>query len=422
MFNRILRIITLLVLVSSVRGETLPGFSLQKIASPEGFPTSIAFDAGGVLHYTTMDGGIYRVDADGQSEVARVDSANEGNAALLGMAFAPDGTVVVHYVSSDLTADLVSRIDLETKNETVLARLQCSPNGARCPTEHHGGNPDVTADGTIFFGIGDYGLLNIAQRDDVHAAKIHRISPEGTIEVWSKGLRNPFDLAWDDTLQRLIVADNGASGNDDEILYALKGENHGWPLTMGPEPPVPGMTPPVFVFPERTAPTGLDLLHSERGWFRRGMVVSSFVTKALYYFPSYDESGVEPPIVIFRGETTPLVDVRQSPDGEIYVASAYGIFRVDGPVPGDVDGDGRITRSDYDALIEEVGDSSAGSKTINAHEGTFCSSWGADVDQNGEINADDLAALARLLSTRRRGVDHRVPLGRDHPASRHGTN
>lgn len=422
MLEKTLRIIAALMLVSSAWAEILPGFSLEEVASPDGFPTSIAFDATGVLHYTTMDGGIYRVDTEGETEVARVESANEGNAALLGMAFAPDGTVVVHYVSTDLTADIVSRIDLDAKTETVLVRLQCSPNGDPCPSEHHGGNPDVTADGTIFFGIGDYGLLNHAQRDDIYAAKTFRIDPDGTVEVWAKGFRNPFDLAWDETLQRLIVADNGASGSDDEILYALKGENHGWPLTMGGQPPVAGMTPPVFVFPERTAPTGLDLVDADKGWFRQGLLVSSFVTKALYYFPSYDEDGVEPPVVIFRDETTPLVDVRQAPDGEIYVASGFRIFHLVGPVPGDVDGDGRITRDDYDALIEEVDDVGAGVRTVNAHDGSFCASWGADVNQDGRIDSDDLTALSRILSTRRRGVGHRTSLGRGHPVSYHGRN
>lgn len=418
MLKKILQMVPFLLITASGWAEFLPGFGLDQISAPDGFPTSVAFDADGVLHYTTMDGGIFRHEEGEDIEVGRVDSANEGNAALLGMAFAPDGTAVVHYVSSDLSADVVSRIDLSSGEETILARLQCSPNGSPCPTEHHGGNPDVASDGTIFFGIGDYGLLNIAQNDDVHAAKIYRVDVDGTVEVWAKGFRNPFDLAWDEKYDRLIAEDNGASGNSDEIVFVRAGENHGWPLTMGNEPPVAGTTPPAFVFADRTAPTGLVLAEATTGWFRQGILVTSFVTRALYYFPSFNEHSIEPPVVVFHDETTPLIDVRQAPDGEIYVASAFGVFRLITPRPGDVDGDGEINRADFDALREELSDTAGGNRTINAHDGTFCASWGADVDQNGEINSADLTELARLLSTRRRPVAHPVPAVRNHPVSR----
>lgn len=419
MLEKILRTVPLLLVATSGWADFLPGFGLEQLSSPKGFPSSIAFDADGVLHYTTTDGGIFRHEDGEDLEVARVDSANEGNAAFLGMAFAPDGTAVVHYVSADMTADVVSRIELSSGEETILARLDCNPGGIiACNTEHHGGNPDVTSDGTIFFGIGDQGRLHFAQLDDSPAGKMYRIDPDGTVEVWAKGFRNPFDLAWDERYGRIIAEDNGASGNSDEIVFVQPGENHGWPLTMGNEPPVEGMTPPVFVFVERTAPTGLVLTNAQTGWFRQGLLVTSFVTRALYYFPSFDEHSVEDPVVIFADETTPLIDVRQAPDGEIYLAAAYGLYRLITPRPGDADGDGEITLADYNALQEELNDTGSGTRTIHAHEGTFRASWGADVDQNGEIDSADLTELARLLSTRRRPVSHRSPAVRNHPVSR----
>lgn len=420
MLTRILRTIPILLFVVSSWADALPGFALQEVTAPtDGFITSIAFDASGVLHYTTMDGGVFRHEDGEDREVARVDSANEGNAAFLGMAFAPDGTIVVHYVSSDLVADVVSRIDLETGEETILAHLPCSPNGSPCPTEHHGGNPDVAADGAIYFGIGDYGLLNIAQYEDVNAAKIYRIDPDGTVEIWAMGFRNPFDLAWDERYGRIIAEDNGASGASDEIVFVQPGENHGWPRTMGNDPPVEGMTPPVFVFPERTAPTGLDLANADEGWFRDGILVTSFVTRALYYFPSYDEISVASPIVIVEGETTPLIDVRQAPNGDVYVASGFRVLRLVTPEPGDVDGNGEVDKADFSALREELNDFEGGSRTIDAPDGAVCSSWGADVDQNGVIDADDLAELARRLSTRRRAATHHPGASRGHPVTRH---
>ncbi|MDX1582010.1 MAG: PQQ-dependent sugar dehydrogenase [Thermoanaerobaculia bacterium] len=413
------KLLTLILIFAALdsAGEILPGFSLWLVGPTSGFVTSIAFDADDSLYYTTTDGAIWVLDENGLSEeVARVSSANEGNAALLGMAFEEGGTIVVHYVSSDLAADVVSRIELQTGEETVLARLPCFESGAKCPSEHHGGNPVVSSDGSIFVGIGDYGLMNLAQREDLNASKIFRITPAGDVEIWARGFRNPFDFGWDGDRERLIGADNGDGSKDDEIVFVGEGENHGWPLTMGDAPPVEGMTPPVYVFDETVAPTGVMLPVSSEGWFRRGVLVTSFVTRALYFFPRYDESTIEPPVTIFRGETVPLVDVRQNGAGDVYVATGFAIYRLLDPIPGDADGNGEVTAEDRIALLEELRDSTGG-RTELAHEGSYCASWGADVNQDGFIDSSDLAELSRRMGERKRTTGHPVR-SRDRPISR----
>lgn len=414
MLRRFVQAFTILM-AAQASAEILPGFALEQIVAPNGFLTSIAFDDNEVLHFTTADGGIWRYDNHEQLEIGRVVTAVGGNAALLGMAFASDGTIIVHYVAEDMSADVISRIDPATGAETVLARLTC-PFGDACPTEHHGGNPAVADDGSIYVAVGDWGLLHLAQRDDLDTAKIFRIDPDGIVTTYAKGFRNPFDLSWDPTWERIIASDNGIAVGDDELVFVREGENHGWPLTMGHMPPLEGMTPPVYVFPERTAPTGLMITDSDTGWFRKGVLVTSFVTRALYYFPDYDETSVVPPVEILRDETTALIDVRQTVDGEVYLASAFAIYRLAVPLPGDVNGDGEVDRSDHDALVEELADASGG-LTALAQEGTHRASWGADVDQNGIIDEDDLALLSRMLTERRRPTRHRSGTDRRRPLS-----
>ncbi|MBW3671791.1 MAG: PQQ-dependent sugar dehydrogenase, partial [Acidobacteria bacterium] len=267
----------------------LPGFQIELRVQVDGFLTSLVFDDDGVLHFTTTDGKIWRREAGVNKVVASVDSAVEGNAALLGMAFDGEGEIVVHYVASDLRSDVISKVNPSTAEERIIADLVCS-TGPPCPTEHHGGNPIVSPEGAIFVGIGDHGVQSTAQNLEKPGGKIYRIDPDGGYQVEAIGFRNPYDLFWDARFERLIVGDNGAIGQD-EITFVRAGENHGWPLTMGNAPAVDGMVPPVYTFSETVAPTGLAAVDGP-GYFRDGILVGGFVTRAIYYFPWWSEDAI----------------------------------------------------------------------------------------------------------------------------------
>ena len=49
-------------------------------------------------------------------------------------------------------------------------------------------------------------------------------------EQYARGVRNPYDLAWDPELQRLVIADNGPTAGD-ELHIIRKDDNCGWPMT-----------------------------------------------------------------------------------------------------------------------------------------------------------------------------------------------
>src|SRR5206468_3722828 len=65
------------------------------------------------------------------------------------------------------------------------------------PAEHHGGNPAVAPDGSVFVGIGDFNDGFLAPDVRWVAGKIWRVHPDGTAELFAHGFRNPFDMAWD---------------------------------------------------------------------------------------------------------------------------------------------------------------------------------------------------------------------------------
>jgi glucose/arabinose dehydrogenase len=406
---RSIRLIPLfLVLVLAAGGaraaSRLPGFRVEKIADARGFVTSIAFDAEGTLFYSVTDGGIYRVDEGESTRIAEVPTATIGNAVLLGIAIHGEA-IVAHYVSPDLTADIVSEIDPDDGSIRELARILCA-GGQPCSSEHHGGNPVVAPDGTIYVGIGDFGYPNLAARADSPAGRIFRIGRDGTVAPFARGFRNPYDLAVAPGGDFLIVGDNGAEAHD-EVTFVREGEDHGWPATSGSSDVPEGVTPPVYVFPDTVAPTGVTLVRGLLPGGGTGYLVASFVTRAIYFFPDVSAS-TQAPITIFEdlpqlGGFNSILDVAQAPGGDLLFATAGAIWRLVPPERGDVDGDGALTGRDLEGLAHELvdGDSDA---VLEIHGGSFAASWGADVNEDGKVDSSDLVAWVILAQTRGRLV------------------
>jgi glucose/arabinose dehydrogenase len=386
-----MKVVTAVLLFATV----LPGFRAERIATGRGFITSLASDSRGIIYYTTHDGGIYRLDGELIAEVA---TEADGNSGLLGMALADDETAVVHYTTPRQTHDVVARIDIPTGVETPLHQFVCDievPERGSL-SEHHGGNPIVAPDGSVFVGIGD-NLRGVLAADPMwNAGKIFRIAPDGTATQYARGLRNPFDMAWDAARQRLIVGDNGPDAGD-EIHIIHEGADCGWPFSWGAHQNGGGSVVPDYVFPTTVAPTGMALTNTTLGG---GLLVATFVGKAIYYFRMTDP--LADPIALFSGEAGPLIDVTQTPAGQIYFANSVAVYRLITPSRGDCNGDGVVTRADYDALLLELTDGEE--SMTSAQDGAHRGSWGCDATGDGLINAADKDELVRMVSWRRRLV------------------
>jgi len=367
-----------IALGSDLAAGVLPGFRVERIAPAEGFVTSLALDHENRLHYSIRTGEIFRLDGTESVPVAAVETASVGNEALLGIAFRGPREIVAHYIAPDHTADVISSIDLETGKITEIQRFVCA-DGQLCSSEHHGGNLIVSPDGSIFVGIGDLGSGPLAQDMKSPGGKIWRITRGGEASVFALGFRNPFDMVLDSTIDRLILADNGPIG-EDEVNLVIEGGNYGWPRTMGNEPSVGSLIGPAYVFNGVVAPTGMTQLR-EVGMLRgRSVLVSTFVTGALYYFPRVHPDSIERPAMIIGNEVGAIIDVAQNLAGEIYFTSTDSIYRLHPPRPGDANGDGQVDEADFEALSSEIldGDDEA---TIHAQDGAFRGSWGADVNE-----------------------------------------
>ncbi|HUJ13128.1 MAG TPA: PQQ-dependent sugar dehydrogenase [Thermoanaerobaculia bacterium] len=394
----------LVLLAAAAHAAALPGFRVQRLGSTNGFADSIAIDSHDTIYYTTTDGSLFRFSNGASQLVTRVNTNAVGDSGLLGMALLDDQTAVVHYTNATMTADVVSTIDLANGMQTVLHSFTCDITmpDRPCPTEHHGGNPSVGADGSIFVGIGDYGGFLDAALPEWNGGKIFRITSAGSVQQFASGFRNPFDTAWDASSQQLIVPDNG-DVSDDEINIVHLGDFCGWPYTMGNQPPVDGAVPPIYTFPSVVVPTGLAALNGHNAYFPGGYLLATFVAQALDYIPDISARPLPDPIPVIAGLTPSIIDVAQGPAGEIDFVTAEGIYELIPPLRGDCNGDGLVTIADIAALAQELLDGNPEPAT-SAQAGAFNGSWGCDVNADGIIDSRDMSALLALLSVRTRAV------------------
>ncbi|HEX2120778.1 MAG TPA: PQQ-dependent sugar dehydrogenase [Thermoanaerobaculia bacterium] len=403
----------LLLLATSLHAATLPGFRVETIAGVPGFVSSVVADSKGTIYCTTTDGWIFRIEEGTAVPVASLPTHAGGNAGLLGMALLDDDTAAVHYTAwfgERVLDDVISRVDLASGAETVLRSFACDievrERGAS--DEHHGGNPIVAPDGSIFVGIGEYNDLFLAQEEAWNGGKIFRLYPSGYVEQYARGMRNPYDMAWDPDLGRLVVADNGPSGGD-ELHIIGAGSNCGWPRTVGNDPPLEGAVPPDYVFPNTVAPTGLHrLARDANGMLARGYLLAAFVTSSIYYFPDLAAKPIADPVPVVADFEQFVIDVTQTPDGTIYFASATfagtsRIHRLHVPPRGDCNGDGLTNGSDILSLMHELDDGNPHA-ALQAQDGSHAGSWGCDVNADGMIDSADLQTLTRQLSRKRRAV------------------
>src|SRR6185295_18838409 len=226
---------------TSASAATLPGFRVEPLARAGSFVSSVVTDSNGTIYFTTTDGWIQRVDGSFATKTASLPTHAGGNGGLLGMALVDDRTAVVHYTTWDrdgeqdgdlakVLDDVVSRVDLMTGAETVVHTFVCDIESRMrgASSEHHGGNPALGPDGSVFVGIGEYGGHVIAQKPEWNGGKVWHIERDGSTTQWALGMRNPYDLAWDPESQRVVVFVNREEGAD-EINLITEGSNCGWP-------------------------------------------------------------------------------------------------------------------------------------------------------------------------------------------------
>jgi glucose/arabinose dehydrogenase len=231
---------------------------------------------------------------------------------------------------------------------------------AKSGGQHFGSRILWQPDGTMLVSIGDGGnppsrlgnewIRNFAQKTDYDFGKVLRLTDEGRpapgnpfasrgpahADVWSYGHRNIQGMARDPRSGRVYANEHGARGGD-EVNVIEKGKNYGWPLATfsteysGPKisdhTSLPGMVDPIVVWTPCPAPSGLVFYTGDKfpGW--RGDLFSGGLAGQDVRRVDLDVNGnVVGQQQLRMGAR--VRDVRQGPDGFLYVLTDEGDGRI----------------------------------------------------------------------------------------------
>lgn len=209
-------------------------------------------------------------------------------------------------------------------------------------------------DGMLYMSLasGDPPQGELAQNPGVLNGKILRLRDDGTVpadnpfvgragyrpEIFTLGHRVPLGLSINPVTGDIWECENGPNGGD-EVNILGAGKNYGWPLVgygrfyAGPRvstnPFREGMEPPVAFWVPSIATSGLAFYTGDRypGWknnlfvggMRQGEVPQSGHMERLDFNGEWEELHREG---IFRDLHQRIRDIRQGPDGWLYVLTA----------------------------------------------------------------------------------------------------
>jgi aldose sugar dehydrogenase len=350
-------------------------FRIVRVVENLSHPWAIGWLPDGRMLVTERPGRMHLVDGD---RVTRLEglppihyqedqrTAPEGGsqAGLLDLvvhpAYESNGWIYFTY-SSPGDAD---GVDARRATGTALARARISPDGDKLtdletiytmmprtqPGRHYGSRIVFPGDGTVIFSIGDRGLRYPSQDLANPAGSMIRLLEDGGAapdnpfvekepgnirpEIYSYGHRNNQGLAIDPTNGDIWTTEHGPYGGD--LLHRVqRGHNYGWPqVAFGVEystrEPIgigrsaPGVTPPVYIWEESMAPSGLAFYTGGPFTAWNGNLFAGALLKEEVYRLVIRDGQVTHREDLITGLIGRVRDVRQGPDGLIYIATDEG--------------------------------------------------------------------------------------------------
>jgi glucose/arabinose dehydrogenase len=217
---------------------------------------------------------------------------------------------------------------------------------------HFGSRIAFRNDGTMFITQGErFAYRNQAQDLASDLGKIVRLNRDGSVprdnpfvgqgkvrpEIWSYGHRNVQAAAIDPATGQLWTVEHGAAGGD-ELNHPEAGKNYGWPVisygrnydgsSIGEGAVKSGMEQPVYYWDPVIAPSGMLFYTGDKfpSW-KGNILVGGLASTALVRLVLENGRVVKEERYIHElGER--IRDVRQGPDGAIYVITDSGMGKV----------------------------------------------------------------------------------------------
>jgi glucose/arabinose dehydrogenase len=337
---------------------------LTTVAAGLEHPWAVAFLPAGGMLVTERPGRLRPVGADGLvgppiGGVPPVFAGGQGGLldVALDPAFATNRWIYLSYAEPGAggvagTAVARGRLAGGTLEEVVVIfRQQPKVEGA----SHFGSRLLFARDALLFVTLGERNQRDSAQSLGNHLGTVVRIAANGSVppdnpfvgragarpEIWSYGHRNVQGAALHPETGRLWTVEHGPRGGD-EVNVPVAGRNYGWPVigygrhynltTIGEGNAKAGLEQPVTYWDPSIATSGMtfytgDLIPQWRGSLLVGGLAARQVRRL-----ELDGERVVGEERLFEGLGRRVRDVRQGPDGKVYLLTdeVHGeLLRVD---------------------------------------------------------------------------------------------
>lgn len=350
---------------------TKTGAKAETIASGLDHPWGMQFLPDGRIIVTERPGQIRIVTRDGKISAPLKGApkvAAVGQGGMLDIALAPDfATSQLVFISfseprqgsgrngtSVARARLVLEPGKERLEDTkIIFRQLPSGSGGL----HFGSRLVFAPDGKLFVTLGERYRKDMAQNPKAHYGKVIRINPDGSVpadnpfadgkkarpEIWSLGHRNPQAAAINPATGKLWIVEHGAMGGD-EVNIPEAGKNYGWPIIsygrdysgakLGVGTQKEGLEQPIYYWDPSIAPSGMAFYSADRfPQWKGNLFVGALKFRSVYRLV-LNGSEVVAQERLLHDLNQRVRDVRQGPDGALYVLTDQDEGRIVRVVPG----------------------------------------------------------------------------------------
>ena len=223
---------------------------------------------------------------------------------------------------------------------------------------HFGSKLAFGRDGLLYMTIGERGDRDRGQNTNIHGGKILRLKDDGTVppdnpfagkpgykpEIYSYGHRNPQGLAFHPDTGVLWATEYGPQGGD-ELNNIQAGKNYGWPVAsygreyapngvvVSAHPWKEGIEEPTVLWIPSIGASGLMVYSGEQFPEWKGQLFAGGLSGLqLHRFAFNEKGGLLGREAMIEPLRQRIRDVRQGPDGYIYVAvdlNPGGVLRLE---------------------------------------------------------------------------------------------